>query len=251
VFLGEWSWGKVVNKLKRRVHTLLFPFLVWKLATLALFLVVHNIPRAGSYLSSTMWSPAHYSSFIAYVCAILGLSGGYPISHQLWFISDLMAFVILAPVIRVFLHVWKVIPYVGALMCAWTCVAQPISWPNAGVCLFFSVGAYLARRRELTCLDRNGVRICMAWIGLATVYSAFPQAREYCDKPLVLFGLGSLWWLSGIASRSARVASSLRALGATSCLSMRHTSRCSVWLERLCMCSWLRKRRSSFLCFIS
>lgn len=124
---NQWSWKKWEEKLKRRLHTLLIPYLVW--ISIAVFEVVglsiaayfikgrsletiyewfHNIGG----LSGIFWSDiSHIEPFTN----IFGWESymTYPLLMPMWFIRDLMVVVLLSPFIWFAL---KKIPYISLLL---------------------------------------------------------------------------------------------------------------------------------------
>ena len=93
--LGDWSLNHYMGKLKRRVNTLLIPYLFWNIGTIAL---AEGIPRM-KMLFGHGGRQAHSHSLTDYV-ALAGITTKYPLAYQFWFIRDLMALVLLVPVIH-------------------------------------------------------------------------------------------------------------------------------------------------------
>jgi surface polysaccharide O-acyltransferase-like enzyme len=148
-FLGRWSHEKYVSKLKRRFHTLLIPFLFWNIMTLAVFTVGESISKTNIYFANTDWPPVHSFSLLNYINALFGITEKYPISGQFWFIRDLMALVMLAPVIHFFLDRKSALPIITALFSFWFFSVWPILWPSAEASFFFCLGAYLSRQERV------------------------------------------------------------------------------------------------------
>jgi len=219
-FLGQWSWSKYAGKLKRRVNTLLIPFLFWNLATWAIYTAGRRIPQTRMYFGGGVWPPAGQVSFLGYIGALFGISARYPIDYQFWFIRDLIALVVLAPVIYFLLRGKWLLPFLLILFGLWFAAAWPDLWPSMvhsiflpeqiEAALYFSLGAYLSQPgKDVTCLDKFGPWISAAFFVFLVLHSTYQDRLPYLHKFVILFGVPSLWWLTGLALGSAKLKASL------------------------------------------
>ena len=219
-FLGQWSWSKYAGKLKRRVNTLLIPFLFWNLATWAIYTAGRRIPQTRMYFGGGVWPPAGQVSFLGYIGALFGISARYPIDYQFWFIRDLIALVVLAPVIYFLLRGKWLLPFLLILFGLWFAAAWPDLWPSIvhsiflpeqiEATLYFSLGAYLSQPgKDVTCLDKFGPWISAAFFVFLVLHSTYQDRLPYLHKFVILFGVPSLWWLTGLALGSAKLKASL------------------------------------------
>jgi surface polysaccharide O-acyltransferase-like enzyme len=221
-FLGEWSWGKYLGKLRRRVDTLLIPFLFWNLAALAIYTAGRNLAQTKLYFAGGAWPPASPFSIFSYFGALFGVTTRQPLCYQFWFIRDLMVLVLLAFAIHFLMWIKLTLPFLIALFglwfaTAWFPAAWPFLWPSAEAAFFFSLGAYLAQPgRNVNCLDRFGPGISALFLALLILNSAFPDGPPYLRKCVIVFGVPSLWWLTGLAVRSARIKLALIGLSGAS-----------------------------------
>jgi surface polysaccharide O-acyltransferase-like enzyme len=216
-FFGEWSWERYGSKLKRRLHTLLIPFLFWNLATLVVFAVVQSIPQTKIYFVGTVWPPVYSFSFFDYFNALLGIAVKYPIAFQFWFIRDLMALVVLAPAIHILLARKSLLPFITGLFFLWFFSVWPVLWPSVEASFFFSLGACLFRPgMSVTYLDKFGPWISAMFLGSLIFNSAFPDRLPYLGKFVIVFGAPSLWWLTGLAARTVRLKALLMRLSGAS-----------------------------------
>ena len=218
-FLGEWSRERYVSKLKRRVHTLLIPFLFWNLFTLLVLAVGQSIPQVSQYFFTQYYPPIHSFSCLNYINALSGIAIRWPIAGHFWFIRDLMAVVVLAPVIHFLLSnkKWGILFLVILVCLRFAMPSWPDFWPGFRACFFFTLGAYLSQHgKSIMCLDKFGPWICTVFLGLIVFQSAFPHSPKYLEHLVVIFGLPSVWWLSGLVAKTARLKSLLIALGSSS-----------------------------------
>ena len=216
-FLGGWSREKYISKLKRRIHTLLIPFLFWNIITLVVFAIGESIPQTKMYFSNNVWPPVLSFSLLNYINALFGITVQYPISYQFWFIRDLMTLVILVPVIHFLVARKSALPFIAALLCLWFLTAWPVLWPSAEASFFFSLGVYLSQSgKSVAYLDKLGPWISVTFLGLLIIHSAFPESLLYLHKVVIVFGVPSLWWLTLLAVRAATLKSLLIKLSGAS-----------------------------------
>ena len=95
--LEDWNRQVWINKLKKRVHTLLIPYFLWNLiaivASLYFYFAGGNSPNLASWFKSIGGLRAFWNS----------LSGLWPIDGPLWFVRNLIILVILSPIIHFYL----------------------------------------------------------------------------------------------------------------------------------------------------
>jgi fucose 4-O-acetylase-like acetyltransferase len=215
-FLGEWSREIYARKLKRRLHTLLIPYLFWNLATLAAYALTQSIPQTRMYFVGSTWPPVHSFSLLDYVNALTGIAVTYPISAQFWFIRDLMVLIVLAPAVHWLLHSKWRLQFLIALFCLWLFMGRSILGLNpqdsfffsssVEASFFFSLGAYLSQaEKNVNCLDRFGPSISAIFLVLVILNSAFLDSLLYLHKAMIVFGVPSLWWLTGFAARTPKL----------------------------------------------
>ena len=199
------------------MFTLLIPFIFWNLLTLAAFAIAQSIPATKLYFAATVWQPIYSFSFSDYANALFGIAVPYPIATQFWFIRDLMALVVLAPVIHLLLTRKLALPFTLALFCLWFFSIWPVLWPAADASFFFCLGACLSRPGKiLAILDKLGPWISVTLLGLLILYSTFPESKLYLDKLVIVVGAPSFWWLTGLAIESAPLKSFLTGLSGAS-----------------------------------
>jgi len=210
-FQGEWSREKYMSKLKRRVHTLLIPYLFWNVATLAFFAVAQSIPQTSIYFSNIVWPPIRAFALFDYVNALFGITVIYPIAFQFWFIRSLMVLVICAPVIHYFLaRKWLELPFTIVMFGLWFFVNKPGPSVVLLAAFFFCFGAYLAGEgKNVTCLDKYGLWISSLFCGALILRTVFQDSRIPFDKLVVVAGVPSIWWLMGQVSRAPKLKSLL------------------------------------------
>ena len=170
-FLGfqKWDWRKYVKKLKRRIRTLLLPYISWNtfqaliivgIMLLSYFVLGKPLNRIIIWfeeiggLFGVYWS--NQSSAIVKE-NMLGWSvlKSYPLLIPMWFIRDLMVTVLLTPLIWWLL---KKVPYITFLIITFlyiTGAGTPVPGLSFCALLFFAVGGGFSLR------DMNFMYVCL------------------------------------------------------------------------------------------
>jgi fucose 4-O-acetylase-like acetyltransferase len=158
----SWSLENYAKKLHNRVRTLLIPYIFWNLGTFIIYVGAQLLPLTSKLLAST--HPIYLQKNIYdYINVIFGLSID-PVSYQFWFICDLMAMVILVPILLVMLKKIPVI-FISVLALLWYSDLWPFHMPAALAALFFSVGGMLSFYKiEIFKFDKWGVQLSIIFL---------------------------------------------------------------------------------------
>ena len=208
-FLGfEWSLDGYKRKLRKRVNTLLIPFLFWNSLALLLFAIAQSLPATRVYFSGENTPIASFGLY-DYLNALLGISQS-PIALQFWFIRDLMLMVLLVPVLQLIL---KKIPtiFLGVIALIWFFGIWPIYTPSS-VAFFFYVGTSLAfSGRSLFTVDRYGNIFLCVYIAILLL-DALTKGNEfngYIHRIGILFGIVSALYVTRLVLKFNKLRSSL------------------------------------------
>jgi surface polysaccharide O-acyltransferase-like enzyme len=194
--------GEYFAKLKRRLSTLLVPFLVWNFATLLGFAIAQALPATKAYFPSAYPLIRLFRPF-DYINAILGITKN-PVAFQFWFIRDLMVLVLLAPVIVRIICGRRAISCLVLVALLWFLDKWPVLWPSAEATLFFSLGAFLASSRiDLLALDDRGGLLVALFIPILGLYAVSASIElsglsvfivGYLLKLVILLAVAVAWW---------------------------------------------------------
>jgi peptidoglycan/LPS O-acetylase OafA/YrhL len=214
--VGQFSLIEYVAKLKRRIHTLVIPYLFWNSLVLGFLAAAQLIPLAQPYFSGANQVVGDYT-WIDYFEAFIGWRG-YPISFQFWFIRDLMILVLCTPVIYL---IHKKAPYIflGLLGLCWVCDYEPIAMPAIEGMMFFSSGAILGLRRvSLFATDRLGPLFSIIYIALLFVSTLTRGApfNPYLHKAGIIFGIVTVLYATKPVLKHERISKTLEILGMAS-----------------------------------
>lgn len=181
---NSWQWTIYLNKIKRRINSLVIPYFVWNLIPLIIGLIVYlieNYSQGGLFEITrfyfqgkgprVFWHFVEWGEGQGYFGNTIAPNSG-PINVPLYFIRDLFLLCVLSPLIYVGVRYLKWFFIVLLLFCLITG-----AWPNitgiriVGV-FYFSLGALFALKK---------------W-KLEKLYNLYPKF-QYCGLFLVLSSL--------------------------------------------------------------
>ncbi|UVO50923.1 acyltransferase [Sphingomonas sp. SUN019] len=178
-----WSWSGFAAKLRRRVDTLLVPYLFWNIALYAMIAAAQSTSLRIFFSSSGVLRDMTWGQQAAWV---LGLQR-YPIAYQFWFIRDLMILVLLAPAFFLLARRVPVAVVVTAVLgLCWMVDWWPIDIPAIEAALFFFVGVVAGvHGRNLF----RGLPLIPVMLGYGVLLAAFLLSRGTRIESFVQHGL--------------------------------------------------------------
>ena len=206
------SKNAYLTKLKSRAQSLLVPFLFWNLLVLTLYAVAQAMPFTAPYFSGNQKPVASFGAF-DYLNALFGFTR-MPIAYQFWFIRDLMALVLLVPIIDILL---KRIPYIFLFFTftAWLFEIWPLYIPTSDAVFFFYAGALLAVKEFDVCsLDRRGNYIVALYLAMSIADVLSPDIIVH--KLGILFGVATVVYGTRLVRKNKRGVALLLALSPAS-----------------------------------
>jgi len=194
LFYRDFSWGSLPGKWKRRVKTLLLPYLLWNSIYFVLFAILPRLPFLSGVINS---APAPITANELFQSIILHKYSGF-----LWFIKTLIIMTLCAPVFYTLLSKKWIGEGVIVLLFAMLFV-RPFSFPAVTnlswrFLFFYSLGAYFALRRPQLLFRSFPRRIRIALIAcipLVMLINAFFDSELYS-----IFMIFCLWFAVDIDS---------------------------------------------------
>lgn len=181
-----------VGKMKKRVRTLLVPFLFWSLAGLALYFVLQSLPPLQPFFNKGLVRDYSLSEFFTVLLV-------HPIPYQFWFIRDLIVLVALSPVLYVLIR-YSRLAFLTVCLVVWIPDFGP--WNNsAEALLFFVAGGYLAMYRQVW-LAKSYARWALLLLAIWMLLLAAKTTALYLNqiflgrmflKASILVGVLALW----------------------------------------------------------
>lgn len=125
-----------VDKYKRRIHSLLMPYLIWNTIAILVMYFRYEIIGDNDY-SLTDYLSGFWSSVIN--------GNGLPANNPLWFMRDLMVVTLMAPTIDYLIKgKYGLLAIIFFAACYVTGIKIPVCGVSMEAILFFSIGAYMA-----------------------------------------------------------------------------------------------------------
>lgn len=117
---------------KKRIKTLLVPYLLVSLFAIAFFLLLQSLQFSRAYFNNRL-----DLTFLVFLKTLFLK----PLSYQLWFVRNLIGAVILSPVIYIFLRKTKTIG-ISILGILWLFFSQKLGFYISDTLFFFSLGGF-------------------------------------------------------------------------------------------------------------
>lgn len=168
--------GFYARKYKRRIHSLLIPYILWNAIALLLILVRHTAHIHSSIIEATPTMLDYLSGFWDF-----SYNKGFTANAPLWFMRDLMVVSLCAPLLRYILQgKWWMLSLLLMAIAFIANVEIPISGFNVQAFFYFSIGATLAiHRADATHIPHAIGVICLLL---------------YIPATFFLLGLYEQWW---------------------------------------------------------
>ncbi len=184
--------GSVWTKMRKRVRTLLVPYLVGCVFCVAFSVAVAVAPGTSKYMNGSIM-PLFDEGLGTILCSIFyRAENGSPVAYQLWFLRDLIILVATAPVWYYALR---------RLRWGWVAVAFALSYVDIPhlptVALFwFTLGG------QLTTVDVEGKKVIRGGQILAPIFLVLSVVQVWLGEsqgwtlwkvPITLMGVASIW----------------------------------------------------------
>lgn len=182
----------VIQKIRRRVRTLLIPFLIACLFMPLFYVVLDFVPYVERFVNCGGFTENLKLPISKLVASLFFDSGsGTPWAFQLWFLRDLIIMVALSPILY-YIKCSKVSGWVVCLMLYGLSLLEIPILPFDGL-VWFMFGAYYLDALEKISHKRIIVAsffiLCVIELILADWEARFPLVQT----PIVLMGVVSLW----------------------------------------------------------
>jgi putative membrane protein len=180
-------------KIKKRIKTVLIPYLIVSVYGSSLIILLLNIPFSKSF-----FNPENQIIFQGSILKIFYTIFNNPLVYQLWFLRDLMCLFILSPIIYLLVKYIKWL-YIAILVVLWLEVfGFQIPFLDNKSILFFSLGAFIAINNQgilLKKYNNNLLYICvLGWLLFViaeTIINTYYSVGHI--SALMLLKINTLW----------------------------------------------------------
>jgi len=176
-------------KMRRRLSSLLVPYLVWSGLGLAAYALMQSMPGAENYFTRERILSLPPSQVVHKLLVD-------PVPYQFWFIRELLKYIVLAPGIFGFVRYVR-LPGILVIAVAWL-FGYSLPHFNSDGLFFFVLGAYFGVRH--TPVEGPGWqagRLCLCWMVFAaadaTWYVRYGRRFFPLHNASILVGLATLW----------------------------------------------------------
>lgn len=132
-----------ISKTKKRIRTLLIPYIFWNLFALILFFIAENTPYISDLFSGKNLKVSHFGiqNFVRAFWA--PVDGNTPFVYPFWFIRVLFIVCIFSPLIYLLVKYTKIAGIVIVGIYWFLDIKQIVGFSSASL-FFFTLGAYLS-----------------------------------------------------------------------------------------------------------
>ncbi len=132
----------IASKLRRRIFSLVIPYLFWSAATFLFFYIAQSIPATASYFSSRPVVGIGIKKTLSYILMD-------SLNSPLWYLRNLIILTVLTPLLYVLLKKLWFLALPAACVCGVLDVGA-LTLRGVAICAF-SVGGFLAIQKEMVC----------------------------------------------------------------------------------------------------
>lgn len=181
-----------IKKMRTRVRSVLIPYLLWCLLGSLFLYLTQLVPYLIDCFDGGILSTY---GIIDYIYSII-IS---PIPFQLWFLNDLIKYIIISPIIYLLVRKLSFLPIIP-LFLMWFFEFSPLQYISIEGILFFTLGAFLGVKKIHIKREHNKIIIgivALLWLGLLgyKTYSAYNpvsivlyiSTSEYVISAIMLF----------------------------------------------------------------
>ena len=156
LFKSDQSYCNVVRK---KAKTLLLPYLIWNTFWIAVFIILQSLPFTTVYFSGNN-TPILQCSLTQWF-GLYGIGQEYPHCYPLWFMRDLMAVILVFPIIKAAVNRCpRIMAGLGIIL-----TVMPFSFYGKTALAWFIIGAAIVRMQiHITIFDHVSV------LKISTIY---------------------------------------------------------------------------------
>lgn len=174
--------GCIVEKWKKRIKTLLVPYILWCLVGFLIPFVLQEILGLVHLFSGTSLKKIADFEATDYIKIFWDIRDGAPILSTMWFLRDLIVIIMLTPAIRLLVKIMQQI-FPVILICVYLFLPFSVAGMSSSTLFWFGMGCWFAIRGEnlftwIECF--NGNLLLVIWIStLITTIISFYNDWHY------------------------------------------------------------------------
>jgi len=185
----------IFEKMKKRVKTLLIPYIIASMFFVLCFVILGFIPGVDKFMNGNLsvlfekrWYTILYEVFIR-------TDNGQPVAFQLWFLRDLMILILVSPLPY---YLLKYLKWVWVLIVFTLTLFIPKGLFPVYALFWFCLGGYFTefKSKILNSIEwKGGIILTLIFLTLCLAELFFPDFTvwQYTGTPIILLGIVSLW----------------------------------------------------------
>jgi surface polysaccharide O-acyltransferase-like enzyme len=184
--------SSIREKMQKRVHTLLIPYIITALFYVAFQFLINSIPATSKFVNSSILPVLQQSWPRVLVAIFYDYGNGVPVAFHLWFVRDLLVLVLLSPLLYILLrHLgwwWVLLTFLPAYADLDIIPTVALFW--------FSLGGALTKHSITVKHPKLGLGLLALFLVLCflQLFSSELTVWKYFSIPLILLGVAALWF---------------------------------------------------------
>jgi surface polysaccharide O-acyltransferase-like enzyme len=179
------------EKMHKRVHTLLIPYIITALFYVAFQFFINSIPATSKFVNSSILPVLQQSWPRVLVAIFYDCGTGVPLAFHLWFVRDLLILVLLSPLLYLLLR------YLG-----WWWVLLTFLLTYTGISSFpffamfwFSLGGALTKNDITVKYPKLGLSLLALFLVICFLQLFSPELTpwKYAKVPFIILGIAAIW----------------------------------------------------------
>lgn len=190
-----------ISGIRKRIRSLLVPYIIWNVIFVGWYLLMSIIPSISGFVNSDMLSHFSINKPIASLDYLLLEPAGF----HLWFLRDLILYVLVSPLIYVACKRFQLVAYFLIFVL--------FGWINRCGLPYFSAGAVVAMHYGLDIFDKGIFKsktvrfILFMLFGAKCIMTMIPSCSAILHNPYFqqianMAGIISVWWSYDVMFRT-------------------------------------------------
>ncbi len=183
LFFRNYDLSKTVNKYKSRIKSIVVPYIVWNTIYYLFFVIVTNVPVLSGFANAS-----------TYVFSLSNWINALWVNeyYTLWFLKNLIIYIIASPLIYVLLKDWRIIPTGFILLLLFMNVgyiAPKITIPN-GLEMYLA-GSYISINHKNKAMLSNEL---LSYLGLLFIALMVITKCRYLNNTIQVLLFIGVWY---------------------------------------------------------
>lgn len=158
--------GSIVKKMKKRIRTLLLPYILWCIVGFLIPFVLQEMLGLAHLFSGTSLKKTADFEATDYIKMFWNIRDGAPILSTMWFLRDLIVVIMLTPAIRLLIRIMpRAFPVI--LICVYLLLPFHVAGMSSSTLFWFGMGCWFAIREKnpFAWIERSdGILLSAVWM---------------------------------------------------------------------------------------